>query len=57
MSCWGSIGTTGEEVNMKKNPASNPTDDQLRQTTLGEFLQGEDAIIECNHDKETGDRK
>lgn len=53
MSCWGSIGITGEEVNMKKNPASEPTDDQLRQTTLWEFIQGEGAITEFNHDKET----
>jgi hypothetical protein len=56
MSRQGSIGMTGEEVNMKKNSASEPTDDQLRQTTLWEFIQGEGAITtKCNHDKETGD--
>lgn len=45
---------TGEEVNMK-NSASEPTDDQLRQTTLWEFIQREGAITECNNDKGTGD--
>jgi len=57
MSCRGSIGITGEEVNMKKNSTSEPTNDQLRQTTLWEFIPGGGAITECNHDKETGDRK
>ena len=40
---------------MKKNSAAEPTEDDLRQTTLWEFIQGEGAITEWNHDKETGD--
>ncbi len=57
MSCRGAIGITGEEVNMKKNSASEPTDDQLRQTSLWEFIQGEGASTESSQDEETGDLK
>ena len=40
----------------KKISASNPNDDQLRQTTLLEFIEGEGATTECNNDNRTGDR-
>jgi hypothetical protein len=34
---------------MKKNSASKQTDDQLRQTTLCEFIDEKDASKENNH--------
>ncbi len=51
MSCRGSIGITGEEVNMKKrNSTSKRAEDQLRQTTLWEFMDGEGSRNNSNRD-------
>jgi hypothetical protein len=35
---------------MKKNSALEPTDDQLRQTSLWEFMDGEGSSNESNHE-------
>jgi hypothetical protein len=35
---------------MKKNSALEPIDDQLRQTSMWEFMDGEGASNESNHE-------